>query len=41
MPRFIIKLANQQDQVYEFPSSEILIGRGDECDLILPNISVS
>ena len=41
MPRFIIKLANQQDQVFEFPSSEIMIGRGEDCDLILPNVSVS
>jgi pSer/pThr/pTyr-binding forkhead associated (FHA) protein len=41
MPRFIIKLSHQQDQVYEFTKSQIMIGRGEECDLILPNISVS
>ena len=41
MPRFIIKLSHQQDQVYEFRKSQIMIGRGEECDLILPNISVS
>ena len=41
MPRFIIKLKDQQDQVFELLGEEIIIGRGEECDLILPNISVS
>ena len=41
MPRLIIKLQNQQDQRFEIEKPEILIGRGDECDLVLPNISVS
>ena len=41
MPRIIIKLQNQQDQRYEIEKPEILIGRGEECDLVLPNISVS
>ncbi|MBM76136.1 MAG: hypothetical protein CMK59_12105 [Proteobacteria bacterium] len=41
MPRFIIKLKDQQDQVFELLGDEIIIGRGEECDLILPNISVS
>ncbi len=41
MPRFIIKLAHQQDQIFEVLGNELVIGRGEECDLILPNISVS
>lgn len=41
MPRLIIKLQNQQDQRYEIEKPEILIGRGEECDLVLPNVSVS
>lgn len=41
MPRLIIKLQNQQDQRFEIEKPEILIGRGEECDLVLPNISVS
>ena len=41
MPRLSIKLANRQDQIFEIENSEILIGRGEECDLVLPNISIS
>ena len=41
MPRLIIKLQNQQDQRFEIEKPEIIIGRGEECDLVLPNISVS
>ena len=41
MPKLIIKLSNQQDQLFELDKPEILIGRGEECDLILPNISIS
>ena len=41
MPRLIIKLSNQQDQIFELANNETLIGRGEDSDLILPNISVS
>ena len=41
MPRIIIKLQSKQDQRFEIEKPEILIGRGEECDLVLPNISVS
>ena len=41
MPRLIIKMQSQQDQRFEIEKPEILIGRGEECDLVLPNISVS
>lgn len=41
MPKIIIRLPNQQDQRFLFTKNEILIGRGDECDVILPNVSVS
>ena len=41
MPKIIIRLPNQKDQKNRFAKNEILIGRGEECDLILPNVSVS
>ena len=41
MPRLIIKLANKQDQIFEIEKTEVLIGRGEECDLVLPNIAIS
>ena len=41
MPKLIIKLANQQDQLFVLEKSETIIGRGEECDLILPNIAIS
>jgi hypothetical protein len=41
MPKIIIRLPNQQDQKFRFTKNEILIGRGDECELVLPNVSVS
>ena len=41
MPRLIIKLSNQQDQIFEITNNKTVIGRGEESNLILPNISVS
>ena len=41
MPKLIIKLANQQDQLFTLEKSETIIGRGEECDLILPNLAIS
>jgi pSer/pThr/pTyr-binding forkhead associated (FHA) protein len=41
MPRFIIKITHQQNMLYELVKEEATIGRGDESDLVLPNVSVS
>ena len=41
MPKIIIRFPNHQDQRFVFNKEELLIGRGDECDLVLPNVSVS
>ena len=41
MPKIIIRLPMQQDQRFLITKNEVLIGRGDECDLVLPNVSVS
>ena len=40
MPKFLIKLPSQQKYIFEF-SEEIQIGRGDDCNLIFPDNSVS
>ncbi len=40
MPRLLIKFTTQQNQIFEFKDS-IIIGRGEDCSLILPNVSVS
>lgn len=40
MPRLLIKFINQQNQIFSFDET-ILIGRGENCSLILPNNSVS
>ena len=39
--KVLIKLLKQQDQIFEITSDELKIGRGDEADLVLPNVSVS
>ena len=41
MPKLLIKLTGQQNQIYLLDETSIKIGRGDEADLILPNVSVS
>ena len=41
MPKLLIKFTYQQDQIFEITKPTIVIGRGDECDLILPNASIS
>jgi len=41
MPKIIIRLPNQQDQRFLIGKNEVLLGRGEECDLVLPNVSVS
>ena len=40
MPRLLIKFTNQQNQIFSFDDT-ILIGRGENCSLVLPNNSVS
>jgi pSer/pThr/pTyr-binding forkhead associated (FHA) protein len=40
MPKFLIKLPSQQKYIFEF-SEEIQIGRGDDCNLIFSDTSVS
>jgi len=40
MPRLLIKFTSQQNQIFEFDEA-ITIGRGEDCSLILPNVSVS
>ena len=39
--KLLIKLLNQQDQIFHIETSELTLGRGEEADLILPNTSVS
>lgn len=40
MPKFLIKLPSQKKHIFEF-HEEIKIGRGEECNLIFPDASVS
>ena len=41
MPKFIIKSPKKKDLLYIINHEQTKIGRGDECEMILPNISVS
>ena len=42
MPRLIVKSTLTKNQRFELPEGETLVGRGaDECQLVLPNVSVS
>lgn len=41
MPKLIIKITHQQNMLYTMTKDEIVIGRGDHTDLVLPNVSVS
>ena len=40
MPKFLIKLPSQKKHIFEF-NEQIQIGRGDECNLVFPDVSVS
>ena len=40
MPKFLIKLPSQKKHIFEF-NEQIKIGRGDECNLVFPDASVS
>ena len=41
MARLIVKLNQNQNVLFELSADEVIIGRGEEADLMLPNISVS
>ena len=41
MSKILIKLSGQQNQLYAIEQARTIIGRGEEADLILPNLSVS
>ena len=41
MYKFLIKMLHQQDQIFLIERDEILIGRGEECQFKLLNVSVS
>lgn len=41
MPRLVIKSLQDGLRVYDIAQDSIVIGRGDDADLLLPNISVS
>ena len=41
MPHLIIKFPRKPDTLFEIDQMETVIGRGDECDLVLSNLSVS
>ena len=41
MPRLIVKSSATKNQRFELDKPETLVGRGDECQLVLPNVSVS
>ncbi len=41
MPRLVIKMSHQKAQVYPLKEGETVVGRGEECNLVLPNVSVS
>ena len=40
-PKILVKLLNQQNQIFPMNEDIIKIGRGDEANLVLPNVSVS
>ena len=41
MPHFVVRVPGQAEQVYSFQKGEIVVGRGNDADLVLPNVSVS
>jgi len=40
-PKLLVKLLNQRNQIFSLATDKIRIGRGDDAELILPNVSVS
>jgi pSer/pThr/pTyr-binding forkhead associated (FHA) protein len=41
MPHFVVRVPGYAEQVFSFQHQETVIGRGNDADLILPNVSVS
>jgi len=41
MPFFVVHEAGQPDRLFEVHMAHLVIGRGSEADLVLPNVSVS
>jgi pSer/pThr/pTyr-binding forkhead associated (FHA) protein len=41
MPRFIVMNKIDGDRRFELGANEVIIGRGEDADLVLPNVSVS
>ena len=41
MPRFIVLNKVEGDRRFELDKNEIIVGRGEDADLLLPNVSVS
>ena len=41
MPHFVVRVPGQPEQVYSFQQPEVIVGRGNDADLVLPNVSVS
>ena len=41
IPKILIKLLKQRNQLFSLSKDKIRIGRGDDAELILPNVSVS
>ncbi|MES2643166.1 MAG: FHA domain-containing protein [Myxococcota bacterium] len=41
MPKLLVKFDSQRNLVFKLPEGETVLGRGDEADLVLPNVSVS
>ena len=41
MPRLIIKLSYQKSHIFPITEGETVVGRGEDCGLTLPNVSVS
>jgi pSer/pThr/pTyr-binding forkhead associated (FHA) protein len=41
MPHFVVRTPGQAEQAFSFQQDETVIGRGNDADLVLPNVSVS
>ena len=41
MPSFVVRVSGQPDSHYPIRVRELVIGRGESADLVLPNVSVS
>lgn len=41
MPKLLVKFDQQRNLLFKLPDGETVIGRGEEANLVLPNVSVS